>query len=84
MFEKKELTDVKSKVYHIGEYCLHGSVKVAWLDNAKLRIRFYNYKTTNLKEEKTFSFVDKFKIQMYLEDKMSFYYAEKIMNDFYA
>ena len=77
-------TGVIQKTYDIGEYCLHGTVKVAWLDNGKLRIRFYNYKTTDLQEEFIRSFVDKFKIRMLLEDKMSSYYADKIMDDFYA
>jgi len=73
-----------SRTYDIGEVCLHGTVKVAWMDNGKIRIRFYDFKTTNLQEEDTFSFVDKFKIQMHLEDRMSAYYADKIMKDFYA
>ena len=77
-------TGVKQRVYDIGEYCVHGTVKVAWMDNGKLRIRFYNFKTNDLQEEETFSFVDKFKIQMHLEDRMSSYYADKILSDFYA
>lgn len=77
-------TNVLSRTYHIGEYCLYGTVKVAWLDNGKLRIRFYNYKTDKLQEEHIMSFVDKFNIRMMLEDRMSAYYADKIMSDFYA
>jgi arsenate reductase-like glutaredoxin family protein len=77
-------TGVRSRTYDIGESCLHGTVKVAWLDNGKIRIRFYNYKTNDLQEEFIRSFVDKFEIQMLLEDRMSAYYADKIMNDFYV
>lgn len=82
--EEVSHTGVQGRVYHIGESCLHGTVRVAWLDNGKLRIRFYNYKTMDLQEEFIRNFVDKFKIQMLLEDKMSAYYADQIMNDFYA
>lgn len=77
-------TGVLSRTYDIGEYCQYGTVKIAWLNNGRLRIRFYNYKTDDLQEEFTRSFVDKFKIQMLLEDKMSSYYADQIMKDFYA
>ena len=77
-------TGVRQRVYDIGEHCQYGTVKVAWMDNGNIRIRFYDFKTTNLRKEFRSSFVDKFKIQMYLEDHMSSYYADKIIKDFYA
>ena len=77
-------TGVLARTYDIGEVCIYGTVKVSWLSNAKMRIRFYDFKTDILREEETFSFVDKFRIEMYLEDHMSHYYADKIMKDFYA
>jgi len=77
-------TGVIQKTYDIGEYCLHGTVKVAIMANANIRVRFYNYKTTKLQLEETFSFVDKFKFMDFLEDYMSYYYANKIIKDFYA
>jgi hypothetical protein len=77
-------TGTISKTFHIGEYCVHGTLKVYVDHNANIRFSFYDYKTNNLKEQQQFSFVDKFKIQMYLEDHMSAYYADKVMNTFYA
>lgn len=87
MFENDqvgEATDNLTKTYHIGEVCLHGTVRLDVMMNADIRVRFYNYKTTDLQEEETFSFVDKFKLLMHLEDRMSSYYADNIINDFYA
>ena len=74
---------MKKKTFHIGEYCLHGTVQVI-LKGVELTVKFFNYKTRDLQEEKTFHFVDKFKMRMYLEDRMSSYYADKVMDEFYA
>jgi hypothetical protein len=71
------------KRYDIGEVCLHGSVKVRW-KGTRLHIQFLNYKTHDVQEETEIDFVDKFKVMMYLEDRMSHYYADKILKDFYA
>lgn len=77
-------TGVMKRTYDIGECCVYGTVKVHYEDNERIVVRFYDYKTENVKESAIFSFVDKFKLQMYLEDNMTSYYADKIMNDFYV
>lgn len=82
--ENIEKTGVQQRVYHIGEYCKHGTVKVHHEDNARIVVRLLKFKTDQIMESAIFDFVDKFKFQMYLEDNMSSYYADKIMKDFYA
>ena len=83
--EQKEVaTDVLQRKYDIGESCTYGTVKVDVMANADIRVRFYDYKTTNLQLEETFSFVDKYKLTSFLEDHMSYYFADTIMKDFYA
>ena len=73
-----------TKTFHIGESCLHGTVKVTVDRNAKFTVNFYNYKTTDLQETAKFDFVDKAKLQWYLEDRMTPYYAGKIIDKFYT
>lgn len=82
--EVDEHTGLRSKTYHIGEYCKHGTVSVEYDDNARFTIRFYKYKTKENMESALFDFVDKYKMQMYLEDMMSSYNSDKIMKDFYG
>lgn len=85
MFGIEEVTHtgIQQRVYHIGECCYHGTVKIAWL-GTKLRIRYYIYKTDKLMEEFTFDFVDKNKVSLHLEEYSTCYYGDKMLNDFYA
>ena len=78
-----ELTSIKNRTYHIGEVCLHGTVKVTVHQSQVLKIAFYNYKTNDLQESKVFDKAEKTNIMWYLEDRMSHYYADKIMKDYY-
>ena len=71
--------------HHIGEYCKHGTVRTEIEGDGKIVVRFYDFKTTSpIRESAIFDFVDKFKVQMYLEDNMSAYYADKVMDKIYA
>jgi hypothetical protein len=71
--------------HHIGEYCKYGTVRTEVDRNANITIKFFDFKTVSpVQEQKTFSFVDKFKVQMYLEDNMSSYYADKVMDKIYV
>ncbi len=85
MFGIKEvkLTNKKSNIYHIGENCLHGTVKVTVHQEAVLKVQFYNYKTNELKETGIFDKDEKNDMIWFLEDRMSHYYADKIINDFF-
>ena len=75
----------KVNTHHIGEYCKHGTVRTETDDDARIVVRFYDYKTKSpVRESAIFDFVDKFKVQMYLEDNMSAYYADKVMDKIYA
>ena len=74
----------KVNTHHIGEYCRYGTVRTEVDRNANITVKFFNFKTTSpAQESETFSFVDKFKVRMYLEDNMSSYYAEKVMDKIY-
>jgi len=74
---------MRQKTFHIGEYCLHGTCQVI-LKGVELTVKLLDFKTTNVREQETFHYVDKFKLQMWLEDRMSSFYADKVMNEFYA
>ena len=74
-----------NNTHHIGEYCKYGTVRTEVDRNANITVKFFDFKTTSpVREQETFSFVDKFKVQMYLEDNMSSYYADKVMAKIYA
>ena len=77
------LKSIQNKTYDIGEVCLHGTVKISVHQGQVLKIAFYNYKTNDLQESKVFDKEEKTNIMWYLEDRMSHYYADKIMNDYY-
>ena len=77
-------TGVMKRTYDIGESCAYGTAKVHYEDNARIVVRLCKYKTNEAMESAIFDFVDKFKLQMYLEDNMPSYYADKIMEDFYV
>ena len=75
----------KVNTHHIGEYCKHGTVRTEVDRNANVTVKFFDFKTTSpVREQETFSFVDKGKLQFYLEDYMSAYYADKVMAKIYA
>ena len=71
--------------HHIGEYCKYGTVRTVVDNNARITVSFYDFKTKSpVQQKETFDFVDKFKVQMYLEDNMSAYYADKVMDKIYT
>ena len=72
------------KTFRIGEYALGGIIKVIVDKNANIKIENRDWDDQSLVQSKTFSFVDKNKVQMYLEDVTSSYYADKVMNWIYA
>ena len=73
-----------TKTFRIGEYALSGIIKVIVDDNARIKIENRDWDDKSLVQAKIFDFVDKFKVQMYLEDVTSSYYAEKVMNWIYV
>ena len=76
---------IKVNTHHIGEYCAYGTVRTETDDDARIVIRFYDFKTKSpIRESAIFDFVDKHKIQWYLEDNMSAYYADKVIDKIYA
>jgi len=72
-----------AKTFKIGEYALGGIIKIATDTNANINVEVRDWDDQSLVERKKFSFVDKFKIQMYLEEVTTSYYADKIMNHIY-
>jgi hypothetical protein len=68
----------------IGEYLMYGRAVIEHDNNANITIKLCDYKTNNVREEKTFSFVDKFKIQEWLWDYTTDYYVEKILEKIYV
>jgi len=73
-----------TKTFKIGEYALGGIIKVITDKNANIKIEVRDWDDKSLVQSETFSFVDKFKVQMYLEDVTTSYYADKIMAKIYA
>ena len=72
------------KTFRIGEYALGGIIKVIVDGNARIKIENRDWDDKSLVQSEIFDFVDKFKVQMYLEDVTSSYYAEKVMNWIYV
>lgn len=71
--------------HHIGECCKHGTVRTSIDRNANVTVEFLDFNTVSpVRESETFSFVDKSKLQFYLEDYMSAYYADKVMAKIYV
>lgn len=73
-----------TKTFKIGEYALGGIIKIETDTNANINVEVRDWDDQSLVERKKFSFVDKFKIQMYLEEVTTSYYADKIMNHIYV
>ena len=72
-----------TKTFNIGEYCVYGTVRVTTRE-LKFKVELMDFRTKNVREKETFHCVDKHKIQMYLEKFTTCYYADKIINHFYA
>jgi hypothetical protein len=72
------------KTFRIGEYALGGIIKLIVDKNARITIQNRDWDDGSLVQAKTFDFVDKFKVQMYLEEVTSSYYADKVMNWIYV
>jgi hypothetical protein len=72
------------KTFRIGEYAIGGIIKVIVDDNARIKIENRDWDDKSLVQSKIFDFVDKFKVQMYLEEVTSSYYADKVMNWIYV
>ena len=81
--EEVKLTGKQSKTYNIGERCCYGTVKVTVHKNQVLRVALLDYKTTNEREVQIFDKNERNKFMSFLEDNMDYYFAEKILNDFY-
>jgi hypothetical protein len=81
--EEVKLTGKQSKTYDIGESCFYGTVKVTVHQNQVLRVALCDYKTTNEREVKAFDKNDRREMMFYLKENSTYYYADKIMNDFY-
>lgn len=74
-----------TKTFKIGEYAVGGIVRIDTDNNANIRVRCLDWRSKKTVMDETFKFVDKFKLQMYLEDEVtSCYYADKIMKSIYA
>ena len=71
-----------TKTFNIGEYCKYGTIQVKQ-ENLQTTIKLMDYKTNNVREQEKFHVVDKAKIQWYLEDFTTPYYADKIINWLY-
>jgi len=71
------------KTFHIGEYCKYGTIKVT-RDDLHCKVEVMDYKTKNVRVRESFHFVDKAKMQWFLEDYTTPFYADKIINHFYA
>lgn len=70
------------KTFNIGECCLYGTI-IAERKDTKLTIKVCDYKTKNVRVKETFDFVDKAKLQWFLEDYTTPYYADKVVKHFY-
>jgi hypothetical protein len=74
-----------TKTFKIGEYAVGGIVRIDTDNNANIRVRCLDWHSKKTVLDETFKFVDKFKLQMYLEDEVtSCFYADKIMKSIYA
>ena len=73
----------RTKTFHIGEYCLYGTI-IAQIKDTYITLRVCDFKTKNARITKKFHFVDKWKMQEFLWDITSDYYADKVMQEFYA
>jgi len=82
--DEEKLTGKQSKTYHIGECCYYGTVKVTVRRNQVLRVVLCDYKTNNEREVRVFDKNERREMENYLEESSTHYYADKIMNDFYA
>ena len=75
---------MKNKTFNIGEYCLHGTIRASLRDD-KLTIEVCDYKTRNVQDKNYFHLpTDKMALSFYLEDFTTCFYADKIINHFYA
>jgi hypothetical protein len=73
-----------TKTFKIGEYAIGGIIKVTNDNNARMKVDIIDMFTKELIERKHFDFVDKGRMQWFLEDNTTPYYADKIINHFYA
>lgn len=71
-----------TKTFNIGEYCKFGTIIVE-VKGLHTTVKVCDYKTKNVQEKERFHFVDKHKLQWFLEDFTTPYYADKIINHFY-
>lgn len=71
-----------TKTFNIGEYCKYGTIRVT-RHNIECKVEVCDYKTKNVREKASFHYVDKAKMQYYLEDYTTPFHADKIMNHFY-
>jgi hypothetical protein len=72
------------KTFRIGEYALGGIIKVIVDKNARIKIENRDWDDKSLVQSEIFDFVDKNKVEMYLEEVTSSYYADKVMNWIYV
>jgi hypothetical protein len=76
---------VLKKRMEIGEWALGGIVDIEMDSNARIKIKARDWDTKEVLISEVFNFVDKFKLQMWLEMEItSAYYADKIINEIYA
>ncbi len=71
------------KTFNIGEYCKHGTIRVT-RDNIECVVEVCDYKTKNVREKASFHFVDKAKMQWFLEDYTTAFHADRIIKYFYS
>ena len=73
------------KTFKIGEYALGGIVTVEVDNNAQITVQCKDWETKQPILTGLFDFVDKYKLQMWLEDEVTTaYYADKIIKSIYA
>ena len=73
-----------TKTFKIGESAVGGIVRIDTDQNANIRVRCQNWHSKKTVLDKTFSFVEKSKLQFWLEDEVTTcYYADKIIKSIY-
>ena len=77
----------RTKTWHIGEACLHGTIRVVQMDISSgiyLRVEVMDYKSKKVRERQVFHFVDKYKLIEYLQEFTTGYHVDRIVNHFYC